>query len=104
MKKIFAADYLRIGISLAVLLTVVSGAVYFFERASVAQFKDDTTDVETKTKPVEEAVGLNDFRETVKGEIKPVIVELQEAPGAVVQFQKGLKGNDAFEVISNYAL
>lgn len=99
MKKSFTAENLRVGYCLGILLLAVCSAIYFFERPSAAQ-RDDVE----KTKITEEAEGLADFREATGSRVKPVIVELREDPGAVIQFQKGLANPDAFEAISAYAL
>ena len=99
MKKSFSLEYLRLSYCLIVLLSVVSAAIYFFELPSAAQNKDKA---QTRA---EEAIGLADFRQSAKRKIKPVIVELREDPGAVVQFQQGAREpGKAFEALSAYAM
>ena len=91
-----------------------SASIYFFAATSTAQKSEEGNDLSTPGSRVknglpnvDEPSDLVNFRAAVGGKLTPVIVELDDEPGAVMQFRQSLRVKDsrtAFEKLAEYAV
>jgi len=104
MNRSFATKQIRLGFCLFVLAACV--AVYFIARPSAAQ-TDENAQNEVKQVVPGEPADLAAFRQQVGSKITPVLVELKDDPGAVMQFRQRLNlkdGRTAFDKLAEYAV
>jgi len=112
MKSIIANHRLCRLICGILFLFVGSLSIYYFASPSAAQEDQDGNVLSAQNKNpkdgeaiLNESPELEAFRASVGGKITPVIVELKDEPGAVLQHRGALvKGGDVFQQLSRYAV